>query len=604
MSGSDEGRRLIAEYAWRHKGLAISATIAMIFAAAGMLLLFSNAGWFTDQIFASRDPAAIDHALVIFALSLAAVALAAGIRFLLISMFGERVANEMRRDIFSRILRMEYAFFESHPPGELAGLIAANVTILQQMLGSTISVAVRSVVLLVGGVVLLVIQSPVLVAAILVVAPLAIAPLHIWGARVRRASRDTQEALGEASSRFTEAVIGIETIKLFGQETEETVRFTNAIAQMQTASIRQIRYRALLNVLLTTLLFGAVAIIIWIGAQQVAAGRMSSADLASSVGLFVVVASSIASLGDMYGEFQKAKGAVDEIARLMSGPLEGRVSTVNVEDRWRGGCLGISFDKVCFHYPSRPERLAIENLSLDIKPGERVALVGSSGAGKSTLFKLLQGLYMPDSGEIQIGDKWSSQRANDSPCRFLSVVPQDVMIFADTAMANIRFARVGASDQEIRAAAQAAHADEFLSNLPEGYETQLGPRGVRLSGGQKQRIAIARAALRDSPILILDEATSSLDSESERMVLDSLSDLMSDRTTLVIAHRLSTVADADRIVVMNAGHIVDQGSHAQLLGRCDLYRPPAPEAATPPWLPSGSASLHLRPAMAPEAVLH
>ena len=360
-----------------------------------MLLLFSNAGWFTDQVFRSSDPAAIDRALLIFALSLAAVAIAAGARFLLISKFGERVANDIRRDLFERILRFEYSFFESHPPGQLAGLIGANVTVLQQALGSTISVAARSAIMLAGGIVLLVMRSPILIAAILIVAPLAIAPLHIWGSRVRKASQATQEAVGEASSRFAEAVTGIETIKLFGQEEEETARFARTISQVEEASLRQIRYRALLNILLTILLFGAVAVIVWLGARQVASGRMSSADLASSVGLFVVVASSIAALGDMYGEYQKARGAVDQIADLMSRPVTDRTPQIGAEARWTGGRLGVAFDRVCFRYPSRPDHLAIDNLSLDVAAGERVALVGPSGAGKSTLFKLLQGLYAP-----------------------------------------------------------------------------------------------------------------------------------------------------------------------------------------------------------------
>jgi ATP-binding cassette subfamily B protein len=569
MTKSRGGGRLVASYAAGHKGLALAAAVALVIAAAGMLMLFSNAGWFTNQIFAAEDPGSVDRAFLIFALSLAAVAIASGARFALVSTFGERVANDIRRDLFERLLRYEYSFFETHRPGELATHMAANVTVLQQALGSTISVAARSAITLIGGVALLLLRSPLLFGAVMVVAPLAIAPLHFWGARVRKASQAAQEALGDATSRFTEAIIGIETVKLFGQEAEENRRFADAVGRMEAASLRQIRFRTLLNILLAILLFGAVAVIVWIGARQMAAGTISSAELASSVGLFVIVASSIAALGDMYGEYQKVSGAIDEIADLMDKPaVEHRSSP---DRHWDGGKLGLSFNAVQFRYPSRPDHVAIADLSLRVAPGERIALVGPSGAGKSTLFKLLQGLYEPDSGEIVIGAAWHSRTSVQSPAAFLSVVPQDVMIFADTALANIRFARAGASLEEVRQAARTAHADEFISALPDGYETQLGPRGVRLSGGQRQRIAIARAALRDSPVLLLDEATSSLDSESERMVLDALARLMKDRTTLIIAHRFSTVADADRTVVMDAGGIVDEGRHEVLLRRCPLY---------------------------------
>lgn len=569
MTGLRGGGRLLVNYGARHKALAISAAIALVIAATGMLLLFSNAGWFTNQIFGNGDPASVDRAFLIFAASLAAVAMASGARFALISTFGERVANDIRRDLFERVLRYEYAFFETHRPGELAAHVAANVTVLQQALGSTISVAARSTIMLVGGVVLLVIRSPVLFVAVLIVAPLAIIPLHVWGARVRTASQATQEAVGDATSRLTEALIGIETVKLFGQEAEETERFYRSIGRAEAASLRQIRYRTLLNILLAVLLFGAVAAIVWIGARQMSAGTISSAELASSVGLFVVVASSIAALGDMYGEYQKVSGAIDQIADVMNRPVAEQKGSPDAY--WDGGNLGISFQAVRFRYPSRAEQLAIADFSLSVEPGECIALVGPSGAGKSTLFKLLQGLYEPESGEIRIGEAWSSSRSGHSPAPFLSVVPQDVMIFADTAIANIRFARVGASLEEVREAARTAHAHEFISALPDGYETQLGPRGVRLSGGQRQRIAIARAALRNSPVLLLDEATSSLDSESERLVLDALDGLMKNRTTLIIAHRFSTVADADRTVVMDAGGIVDQGRHDALLARCPLY---------------------------------
>lgn len=535
-------------------------------------MLFANAGWFTERIFSSDDPEAIDRAFLVFVLALSGVAVAAGLRFYLISIFGERVANDIRRDLFDHIIRFEYAFFESHPPGELAGLVTANVTVLQQALGSTISVAIRSVVMLIGGLVLLVLQSPVLIVSILIVAPIAIVPLHLWGGRVRMASQASQEALGEASSRFAEAVTGIETVKLFGQEREESSRFSRSISDFYTASVRQIRYRALLNFLLTTLLFGAVAAIVWIGARQVAFAEMSSADLASSVGLFIVVASSIAALGDMYGEYQRTRGAIDEIASLMELPSREGPYISLPREPLTGGALGIVFDRISFSYPSRPDHLAIDDISLDISPGEQVALVGSSGAGKSTLVKLLQGLYRPTSGSIRIGDVWSSADEAQPPCRLLSVVPQDAMIFADTALANILFARKEATYDEVLAASRAAYADGFLSVLPSGYHTELGPRGVRLSGGQRQRVAIARAALRDSPILILDEATSSLDTESEHYVLEALSALMHDRTTLVIAHRLATVVHADRIVVLEDGRIVDLGSHAELLERCEVYQ--------------------------------
>lgn len=566
-----DGAQLILAYALRQKGLLFFGVIALIAAAIGTLLLFGNAGWFTNKIFMSNDRASVDRALLVFLIGLVGVAVISALRFSLFSVFGERVANDIRRDLFSHTLMFEYSFFETNKPGELASRISADASVIHQALSSTISVAGRNLLTLIGGIGLLLVRSPILILAILIVAPLAVIPLHIWGKRVRKASIQAQEALSEATGHVTETIFGIETVKLFGQEVAEGQRFSEVIKRLELFSLRQVRFRAFMNLLLTVLLFGALAIIVWIAARQVVSETMSSADMASSIGLFIVIASSLAALGDMFGEFQKVRGAADRIADLL-GRESKRASQKGKSGFVANDSVGIEINDVSFSYPTRLNQMAIDDFSMEISPGEKVALVGPSGAGKTTLFKLLLNLYQPDTGTILA--KWDDGRRSELGVHnaLISVVPQDVMIFTDTALANILFASPSATIEQVHAAAKTAYSHQFINQLPDGYDTQLGQRGVRLSGGQRQRIAIARAALRNSPILLLDEATSSLDSQSEQIVLDAFKKLMGTRTTLVIAHRLSTVADADRIVVMHKGRIVDQGRHGELLARCELYQ--------------------------------
>jgi ATP-binding cassette subfamily B protein len=573
------GGQLLLTFIRPHWPLAAGAVAVLLAAAVGTLALLNSAGWFIDRLLAS-GPDGVRRAGAVYFAGLTLVALLSAARFALISSFGERVANDLRRALFKRLLGFEFTFFETRRPGELAAQVSGDVAVVQSALGSTVSVAVRNLVILVGGTILLLKGFALLVVVVLAAALAATVPLHIWGGRVRAASRRAQEALGEAAGRLTEAVTGIETVKAFRQEHQEYRRFAAVLDTAERSALSQVLHRSVMNALLILLLFGGLGVVVLAAALQADRGAFARAEMASFVALAVGVASAAAALGDMYGELQKARGAADRLAALIFRPAlpTDAPSAAPLPDPQPGhgpgpgSAVGLRLSGISFAYPSRPGHAALQDIDLEVRPGERLALVGPSGAGKSTLFKLLLGLYAPDRGTIAY---LRAEDGAEEPLAWhpgwLGVVPQDVIIFADSAYDNIAFAAPEASPDDVRDAARTAQAHAFIELLPQGYATQLGPRGVRLSGGQRQRIAIARAALRNAPILLLDEATSSLDAESERAVFDALAALLAGRTSLTIAHRLSTVIDADRIVVLDGGRIADVGTHAELLARCSLY---------------------------------
>jgi len=541
---------IVAALATLGIGLAIRRIVDMGFSA-------ENAG-FIDIYFA---------ALMGVALLLAAATFG---RFYSVSWLGERIVADIRRDVYGHLLDLSPAFFENTSASELTSRLTTDTTLIQNIVGSSASVALRNLLLLIGGTILLVISSPQLTALVAGVVPVVVLPIIFFGRRVRRLSRATQDRIADVSARAGETLGAVQIVQAYTQEDTERAAFAETVESAFATSVHRIRARAWLTALVILLVFGAVDLVLWSGAKDVIAGDMSGGELAAFVFYAILVAGAVGALSEVYGDLQRAAGAVGRIMELLALEPDIRIPAepVPLPLPPQGA---VTFEGVHFRYPSRPDRSALEDFSIDVAPGETVALVGPSGAGKTTVFQLLLRFYDPYLGTITV-DGVDISRAWPADVRArMALVPQETVIFAASAFDNIRYGRPDASEDEVRAAAEAAAATEFLDLLPDGLHTHLGERGVRLSGGQRQRIAIARAILRDPPILLLDEATSALDAESERLVQAALARLMENRTTLVIAHRLATVKQADRIVVMNEGRIEAVGTHDALSHRDGLY---------------------------------
>jgi ATP-binding cassette subfamily B protein len=465
---------------------------------------------------------------------------------------------------------MDPTFFEITRTGEVLSRLTADTTLVQAIAGVNLSITLRSVLNLIGALAMLALTSAKLMAVILVLIPLVIGPLIIVGRRVRRLSRTAQDRIADTSSLVDESLNAIQTVQAFTLEELQSRRYAEAVERSFEAAIRRSRVRAALTAIGTMLVFGGITYVLWLGAQAVLAHQLTSGQLSQFLVYAAIVATSAAALTEMWGEMQRAAGAMERLAELLEAQpvIVAPAEPISLPARVRGN---IEFERVCFRYPSRQEVLALADFTLDVRRGETVAVVGPSGAGKSTSFQLLLRFYDPESGVIRIDGCDISRLRPEDLRRQIGFVPQDTVLFGASARENIGYGRPGASDAQIEAAARAAAADEFLRALPAGYDTFLGERGTRLSGGQRQRIAIARAVLKDPPILLLDEATSALDAESERLVQAALGELMRGRTTLVIAHRLATVLKADRIAVLDAGRVVAVGSHVQLMRESPLY---------------------------------
>jgi ATP-binding cassette subfamily B protein len=486
-----------------------------------------------------------------------------------VNWIGERVVADLRSAVYARVIRMDPAFFEVTKTGEVLSRLTTDTTLIQSLSGIGLSILLRSTVSFVGSLVLLLLTSLKLALIIFALIPTVLLPMLFFGRRVRRLSRDSQDRVADTSGLAGETLNAIQTVQAFTLEGLHGRRYDESVEASFTTAIQRTRVRAWLIALAIMTMFSAVTLVLWLGARSVLDGTMSGGDLAKFLSYAIFMGTSVAALSEMWGELQRASGAMERTIEL----LQSRPSIVTpaqpIELEVTRG--GISFDHLTFNYPSRPDTRALDDFHLEIAPGETVAFVGPSGAGKSTVFQLLLRFYDPGSGRILI-DGLDIAQADPSAVRaHIGLVPQETMIFGASARENIRYGRPGATDAEIEAAASAAAADEFISRLPNGYDTFLGEKGARLSGGQKQRIAIARAILKNPPILLLDEATSSLDSESERLVRDALEKLMRDRTTLVIAHRLATAINSDRIVVVDRGRIVGIGRHEELLRDNALY---------------------------------
>lgn len=523
-----------------------------------------------DHGFTQANAAAINASFAgLFAVA-AVLAIATAARFFFVSLLGERVAADLRKRLYDHLLTLDQAFFERTRSGELVSRLAADTELVQTVVGSTLSVAVRSVVTLIGGAVAMIATSPRLAGFTALVIPAVVLPIVVFGRRVAKLSRESQDRIADTSATASEALNAMHTVQAYTREPQESARYAGAVARALATARRRIAMTGTLTALVILLTFGAITAVLWAGAQAVIAGTMAAGVLSQFVLYAVLAAGSVGALTEVWGEVLRAAGALGRIGELLDttaairSPAEPKALPTPV----RGA---IRFEHVEFHYPSRPDRAALHDFSLEVEPGRTVALVGPSGAGKSTVFQLLQRFHEPQSGRITLDGIALPELALPDLRGAFALVPQDPVLFGASAADNIGFGRSDATHEQIAAAARAAEAHDFLQALPEGYDTYLGERGVRLSGGQQQRIAIARALLRDAPVLLLDEATSSLDAQSEHLVQQALERLMRGRTTLVIAHRLATVQRADRIVVMDAGRIVAQGTHAELVREGGLY---------------------------------
>jgi len=554
-----------------YKSQVLTAFIALLFTAGVMLSVGQGVRMLIDEGFAQQSIEQLQQA-VLFILAIT-VLIAGGtfFRFYLVSWLGERVSADIRLAVFNHVITLHPSYFETNGSGDIMSRITTDTTLLQSIIGSSFSMAIRSVLMLLGALVMLFATNIKLTFIVLLSVPFILVPILFYGRKVRKLSRKSQDSMADVGSYAGEAIEHIKTVQSYTHEQHERRSFGKEVEKSFTIGRNRIKQRATLIAGVIIIVFGAITGMLWVGGSDVIQGKMSGGDLGAFVFYAILVASSLATISEVLGELQRAAGATERLIEILQveshilPPVENATSAKELNAQ-------IAFEAVSFNYPSRPDQAATQALNLTAEQGKVLALVGPSGAGKTTLFELLQRFYDPQVGRITLGGTDIRQLDPKDLRQQMALVPQQPALFSSDVFHNIRYGKPEASDEEVILAAKKAHAHEFIINLPEGYNSFLGERGVRLSGGQRQRIAIARAILKDPDILLLDEATSALDSESEQHVQQALEELMRDRTTIIIAHRLSTIQHADKIAVLEQGRIIDMGDHQSLLQQCELYQ--------------------------------
>ena len=576
-TGRRESRRNLAPlkrlipFILAHWGDALGAFFSLLISTSATLGLTAAARLVIDRGFArggSTD--ALNHSFLLAAADILVLALATSLRFYFVTKLGERVVADLRKSLYAHVLTLDQAFFLETRTGEVLSRLTTDITIIENLVGTTLSLSLRNLLTLIGAVAVMLVVNPQLTLFVAVLVPAVLAPMFILGRRVRRLSVTAQDRFADAVAYADETLDALDTIQAFGREGTAAGAFGGFVEVAFKASRARIRARAIMTGVVIGVVFGGVAIVLWSGAHAVLAGGMSGGTFFQFLALSVLGASSVGVLGEVWGEVQKSAGAMERISEILGSEphIAAPVPATPLPKPPRGE---VAFEGVRFHYPGREDLPALEDFTLIVRPGERVALVGPSGAGKSTVFRLLLRFYDPQTGAVKV-DGVDLREVDPAEARArMALVAQDAGLFSGSAADNIRFGREDASDAAIRAAAEAAQASGFISALPQGFDTTVGERAKMLSGGQRQRLALARALVRDAPILLLDEATSALDAENERLVQRALDEAMTGRTTLVIAHRLATVLRADRIVVMEDGRVVDEGRHGELVSRGGLY---------------------------------
>lgn len=556
--------RFVAPYRWR----VIGALLALLFTAAITLSMGQGIRLLVDQGLATQSPEALNHSIILFFALVVALAVGTFSRFYLVSWVGERFVADIRKRVFNHLIELHPGFFETTRASEIQSRLTADTTLLQSVIGSSLSLALRNGIMMIGGIGLLFVTNPKLTGIVVVALPLVVAPILLFGRRVRALSRQSQDRIADVGSYVGETLGQIKTVQAYNHQAQDRARFGRTVEGAFDTARKRITQRAWLITVVIVLVLGAVGVMLWVGGMDVIAGRISGGDLAAFVFYSLIVGSAFGAISEVIGELQSAAGAAERIAELLqtrSTIKAPESDLLRLPERVEGE---LELRGLRFAYPTRPQSLALDGIDLHVRPGETLALVGPSGAGKSTLFDLLLRFFDPTEGV----DGLPIQRLDPADLRrCFALVSQSPALFFGSVEDNIRYGRPDASQAEVEAAARAAHAHEFIQRMPEGYQTHLGDGGIGLSGGQRQRLAIARALLTDAPILLLDEATSALDAESEHLIQQALPEVMSGRTTLVIAHRLATVKSADRIAVIDQGKLVAIGSHQELVLSSPLY---------------------------------
>lgn len=562
--------RVLLGFVRPYQPVAAGAAATLVVAAGTVLAFGQVLRELVDAGLSSEDPDVLGGVLLAFFAIVGVMVVSVALRIYLVNWLGERVVADIRKRVFNHVLGLSPGFFETLRTGEVITRLTVDTSLLQVVVGGTAAIALRNLLLLLGGTVMLTVTSPKLAGLVLLGVPFVVVPVWVLGRRVRRYSREGQDRIADVGAYIDEVLHGLKTVQAFCHEPIDRARYAGRVEAAFAAALGRSRLSALLAGLVIAVTFGAIGIVLWVGGQEVLAGRMSGGELSAFLFYAVLVAGSVGALSEVAGDLFRAAGASERLLALLNTRPAVPIpeAPVPLPARPQGR---VDLDEVSFAYPSRPRTPVLAGLSLRIGPGERVALVGPSGAGKSTLFQLLLRFYDPGAGSIHFEGVPLDRLDPRELRRHLALVPQEPVIFGANAWENIRYGRNGVDETRVRRAADVAHATEFLERLPEGFDTFLGERGVRLSGGQRQRISIARAILGDPSLLLLDEATSALDAESERLVQDAMEHLMRGRTTLIIAHRLATVRQVDRIVVVDGGRVVADGSHESLIRENGLY---------------------------------